>query len=202
MVDSEGAMRLQWWPGNEKLKGAPQPADFDIKAVANTRSRNLTQPLNNRNGTVLEGTSVGGCAGGVILYSSNQNSTQGPTFAIEIGVDDELVFHVLQHQLFGPSMSTVLLESFDRDIPLPQPGQGCHFRVLIRGSMVEVYVSDVLTLPIPLSNTVSRGGPYDGTWAAGVRSPTIQVGLNGSWAAAGVKLEAWTVDLPALFPMP
>jgi hypothetical protein len=32
------------------------------------------------------------------------------------------------------------------------------YRILVRGSMAEVYVNDVLVLPIPLWNTLTAGG--------------------------------------------
>ena len=67
--------------------------------------------------------------------------------------------------------------------------------------MVEVYVNDVLLLPVPLMNTITPGG-FDSSWAGGVRAPVVEVGLGGSWADKEVRRQAWTMDLPALFPMP
>ena len=76
---------------------------------------------------------------------------------------------------------------------------GVTYRLLLRGSMVEVYVNDVLTLPIALPNTISPGGL--GGFAAGVRASEIEVGVTGSWAKTE-SIEAWTMGLSALFPMP
>jgi hypothetical protein len=95
-----------------------------------------------------------------------------------------------------------LLESADRAIAKTQ-ALGCHFRVLLRASMAEVYVNDALLLPVPLPHTVgapSSADPYGTSWAQGVRAPTVAAGLRGSWARA--ELRAWTMSLPPLFPMP
>ena len=124
------------------------------------------------------------------------------------------------HRTVGGKRS--LLDSFNRSMPIPTAADGCDFRLLLRGSMVEAYVNGVLVVPFALPNTVSRGGfqqcvtpspsrdfsppalsslgaGRDGGWAAGVRAPKVQVALTGAWAAA--KLGGWLIGLPALFPM-
>ena len=51
-----------------------------------------------------------------------------------------------------------LLDSFNRSMPIPSAADGCDFRLLLRGSMVEAYVNGVLVVPFALPNTVTRGG--------------------------------------------
>jgi hypothetical protein len=118
----------------------------------------------------------------------------------EIAVDAALVFSISTIAADG---TRTLLDRFDRSIPVPTGAAaagggngGCDFKLLLRGSMVELYINSVLTVPFALPNTVSAGG-YSG-WAAGVRAPTVTVALSGGWAAA--TLEGWTMGLPALFP--
>ena len=55
-------------------------------------------------------------------------------------------------------------------------------------------------LPIPLRNTITAGG-YADAWAHGIRAPAVEVGLEGAWQHSA-NVTAWSMDLPALFPMP
>ena len=125
----------------------------------------------------------------------------------EIGVDKAMRMQIYAREM-GHSGELLpqrtLLESADRGIregSAIHDGKRCHVRGLIRGSMVEVYVNDVLLLPVPLMNTITPGG-FESSWAGGVRAPVVEVGLGGSWADKEVRRQAWTMDLPALFPMP
>jgi hypothetical protein len=88
----------------------------------------------------------------------------------------------------------VVVERIDRAMPMSDL---VHWRVLLRGSMAEVYVNDVLLLPLPLRNTVAPGG-YP-SWAAGVRPDEVVVGLTGAWANS-TNVQAWSMSLPPLFP--
>eukprot|EP01052_Picozoa_sp_SAG31_P031790 SAG31_NODE_3410_length_4306_cov_1.893035_2_plen_579_part_00 len=199
-VDPDGSMRLLWWPGNEKLKGPIQtlPAHSGTRILAN-----------NRNGTVLEivwpSTGSSCSAGSVLIYPSvaTQNLLLSPPppplTVFDIGVDKDMQMRIYSRQLNRSGQllqNRTLLETGDRGIPVDTC---CHVRVLVRGSMCEVYVNDVLLLPVPLMNTVTAGGL--GAWAAGVRAPEVEIGLAGSWAAAETERTAWMMDLPALFPM-
>lgn len=189
VVDTDDTMRLQWWAGNEKMKGTP--TTYALGPVDKLGHRKFTTPLNNRNGTVLEATSSGGCAGSLVFYGSGND-----TDAFEIGVDEDLIMTVtLCTQGKYEVLETVDRAMFSADCA----SGGVTYRLLLRGSMVEVYVNDVLTLPIALPNTISLGGL--GGFAAGVRASEIEVGVTGSWAKTE-SIEAWTMGLSALFPMP
>lgn len=87
VVDTDDTMRLQWWAGNEKMKGTP--TTYALGPVDKLGHRKFTTPLNNRNGTVLEATSSGGCAGSLVFYGSGND-----TDAFEIGVDEDLIMTV------------------------------------------------------------------------------------------------------------
>ena len=71
-----------------------------------------------------------------------------------VGVDSSLIMSI--HRTVGGKRS--LLDSFNRSLPTPAGADGCDFRLLLRGSMVEAYVNGVLVVPFALPNTVSRGG--------------------------------------------
>eukprot|EP01043_Picozoa_sp_COSAG02_P050835 COSAG02_NODE_5275_length_4478_cov_2.390728_5_plen_570_part_00 len=187
-IDNEGTMRLQYWKGNDKLLGAPQPADLtEVVAHDGMNMTNISAPCNNRNGTVISGTAPLG-NGSVVFYGSNGNSE-----SIEMGVSADGIMHVWIRARAGAERITV--ESIDRAMSLAATVQ---WQVLLRGSMAEVYVDGVLILPLPLRNTVSAGGLA--TWAAGIRASRIIVGLAGSWAASA-SIQVHTMSLPALFPM-
>jgi hypothetical protein len=126
-----------------------------------------------------------------------------PPTVFEIGVDNDMQMKIYGRHL-SPSgellPNRTLLETADRGIPAVAAAvDRCHVRVLVRGSMCEVYVNDILLLPVPLMNTVTPGG--FGAWAAGVRAPVVEVGLAGSWAGDATTRKAWTMDLLPLFPM-
>jgi hypothetical protein len=204
-VDTDGSLRLVWWRGNEKIKGPQQPPPV-LEPVNAAGTRRLRKALNNGNGTVLEGrwnaASGAGCgAGSVIFYGANASlGYQSELIAFEIGVNASMAMNIFLLDHRGNRIK--LLESADRAIAKTQ-ALGCHFRVLLRASMAEVYVNDALLLPVPLPHTVgapSSADPYGTSWAQGVRAPTVAAGLRGSWARA--ELRAWTMSLPPLFPMP
>ena len=71
-----------------------------------------------------------------------------------VGVDSSLIMSI--HRTVGGKRS--LLDSFNRSLPIPSAANGCDFRLLLRGSMVEAYVNGVLVVPFALPNTVTRGG--------------------------------------------
>mgnify|MGYP001196239249 CR=1 FL=1 len=136
------------------------------------------------------------------MRAARQGASPPPT-VFEIGVDNDMQMKIYGRHL-SPSGELLpirtLLETADRGIPPVAAAFGrCHVRVLVRGSMCEVYVNDILLLPVPLMNTVTPGGL--GAWAAGVRAPVVEVGLAGSWAGDATKRKAWTMDLLPLFPM-
>ena len=197
-VDPSGSLLLKYWSGNEKMKGPLQPVTLEPLTEG---VRPLSSALNNRNGTVLEGqwqlTPQGGCgAGAIILYGDNNSlGWQRELIAFEIGVNSSQAMNIYLLDAVGARVT--LLESAERRIDV-QPPQSCSFRVLLRGSMAEVYANDVLLLPVPLPHTVSATGGLS-SWAQGFRAPTVRAALTGSWARA--KLKAWTMSLLPLFPM-
>lgn len=75
------------------------------------------------------------------------------TVDYEISVDEQLVYSIatVEHG----TGSRTLLDSYDRSIAAPPPPAvesnggdgvgGCSFKLLLRGSMIELYVNDVLS---------------------------------------------------------
>ena len=187
---------VHYWPQNDLMKGAKVPPAQLLLGRPPRRAggagplggwagegATLDLRLDNRNGTVLEG-SMPGCAAGAVAFYSSTSRDGYPAY--ELSVDSALVFKISlvtrgKHPKIGPART--VLEVFDRSIAAPAGGD-CDFKLLLRGSMAEVYVNTVLTLPFALPNTVSAGG-YNQTgaaWASGARAPTIHVGLSGAWA--------------------
>jgi heparin/heparan-sulfate lyase len=207
-VDTDGSLRLAWWHGNEQMKGPLQPVAIVQAEAGDNRgmggaAKLLTPALNNGNGTILEGhwgaTSHGDCGEGSVIFYGDNNSLvwQRELIAFEIGVNSSMAMNIFQLDAAGVRVK--LLESAERMIGVAQsPDPVCHFRVLLRGSMAEVYVNDVLLLPVPLPHTVSASGGLP-SWAAGVRAAEVRTALRGSWAQA--RLQAWIMSLPPLFPM-
>eukprot|EP01043_Picozoa_sp_COSAG02_P010450 COSAG02_NODE_367_length_23739_cov_16.775127_8_plen_566_part_00 len=188
-IDDEGTMRLQYWKGNDNLLGKLAPAALsEARVVASDGAivKNITSPCNNFNGTVITGKAPAG-DGSVVFYGSDGNPE-----SIEMGVSADGILHVWICARAGAER--VAVERIDRAMSLAATVE---WRVLLRGSMAEVYVDGVLILPVPLRNTVSPGGLA--TWAAGVRAPNITVGLRGSWVAS-TGIQRHTMSLPALFP--
>ena len=63
----------------------------------------------------------------------------------EVAVDEALVFSIATVSADG---KRTLLDRFDRSIPVPSPTEvdiSCHFKLLLRGSMVELYINDILS---------------------------------------------------------
>ena len=159
-VDAQGTMRCAWWSGNEALKGTKQPPSAVVlEDQPSSEQPALLQPcnttskfkntFNNRNGTVIEGEAPPG-NGSVVFYPA-----KGNTEVLKVGVDGSLVFYVLSCKAVGaPKCKT--LERVDRmvaSMPSTSSGTGgnlggldavVRWRVLIRGSMAEVYVNDIL----------------------------------------------------------
>ena len=83
-MDDEGTMRLHYWPKNDQMKG-PKLSKAQLEllpyvAIANgTRSqqRQIVAPLNNRNGTILEGT-LPSCRPGGIVFKGVSASAPPP----------------------------------------------------------------------------------------------------------------------------
>ena len=220
VVDAEGTMRLHYWPKNDLLKGPALPPAKLALGEADTASgeRVIVAPLNNRNGTILEGKlATCGAGGAMVFHSVPAPPALAPPFPpvaspppppppplpvdYEIAVDAALLMTVSTITAGGSGGGgrRTVLDTFDRGMPVPVAGAGCTFKLLLRGSMVELYVNDVLTAPIALPNTISPGGhTEDGGWAEGIRAPAISVGLSGEWAKA--TLEGWTMGVTALFP--
>eukprot|EP01052_Picozoa_sp_SAG31_P035097 SAG31_NODE_4193_length_3486_cov_2.794804_2_plen_384_part_00 len=74
VVDGEGTLRLHYWPKNELMKGPKMPPDqlALLPPVPTTHGRteqSIATPLNNRNGTVLEGR-LESCRPGSIIFKA------------------------------------------------------------------------------------------------------------------------------------
>ena len=96
VVDAEGTLRLKWWPKNDAMKGAALDSSGEhhplwatlwsalrchtvgaccVSALALSPAdpggaRNITAPLDNRNGTILEGTGAQCGAGSLLFYGA------------------------------------------------------------------------------------------------------------------------------------
>jgi hypothetical protein len=105
VVDKEGTMRLHYWPKNDLMKGPAIPAaqlallssaagegSGDARAAAAARSAGgggggepgvatdrvvIMAPLNNRNGTVLEGKMASCAAGGAMVFHAAVAAEEG-----------------------------------------------------------------------------------------------------------------------------
>jgi hypothetical protein len=171
---------------------APPPLPTSPTPTATTLVRNISAPCNNGNGTVIFGKAANG-DGSVIFYGSHGISEE----SIEMGIDATGIMYVWTQK--NAAAERLVFEKIDRAMTFGGAAAVVEWRVLMRGSMVEVYVNDVLILPLPLRNTVTASGGL-ARWAAGVRAPTVLVGLNGTWAESE-ELQVRTMTLPVLFPM-
>lgn len=87
VVDDEGTMRLHYWPKNDRLKGPKLPTAqlALLPSVANGNSaisqqRLIATALNNRNGTILEGTLPSCRPGGIVFKGVSAPPTPAPYY--------------------------------------------------------------------------------------------------------------------------
>jgi hypothetical protein len=138
VFDDEGTLRLGWWPGNEKLKHqalevkSPPLRAGDVPAVAA-----IEPAFDARRGVVLEGTlklPASPASQPVGLYLAHGNDS-GTALLIHAGGLTEL----------GPMRADgagfKAEKRIDREWKF---GATAHFRLLLKGSLIEFYLDDLL----------------------------------------------------------
>jgi hypothetical protein len=140
-IDSEGTLRLGWWKGNEKMKHdrikVEKPNDMS-KPIAM-----LGNSFDVRGGTVLEGD---------LRLPNNKDRPRGGLYieCVKNQGAAVLVDHAGVAELGSmPADGTVLtvkdgkrnLKRVDREMTFTNPSR---FRLLLRGSLMEFYLEDIL----------------------------------------------------------
>jgi len=168
-VDAEGVMRLGWWQGNDALKGAvqkvtvPPPAGKDGTEPVFSATR-----INVRCGSILEGSVNFEQVAGLVFESEDGSLT-----AIRLLSATATEAGTLQAD--GTKVTVLPQQSINRSLPT-QPTS--RWRLLLRHSLVELYLDDVLFNVLALP-----------------KAATGRVGfLNHSRGIS--ELKAWTMTLP------
>ena len=156
-IDSEGTMRLKYWTGNDAMLGAPVPVRLTNDDAVAEITKNISTPCNNANGTVIVGAAPAG-NGSVIFFGAG-----GDPESIEMGVAGGVLCVWTRASAAAPR---VILEEIDRAMTL---GATVHWRVLLRGSMAEVYVDDVLII----------GEPRYGLLCCEMLTPILSLNIRG-----------------------
>ena len=156
-IDSEGTMRLKYWTGNDAMLGAPVPVRLTNDDAVAEITKNISTPCNNANGTVIVGAAPAG-NGSVIFFGAG-----GDPESIEMGVVGGVLCVWTRASSAAPR---VILEEIDRAMTL---GATVHWRVLLRGSMAEVYVDDVLII----------GEPRYGLLCCEMLTPILSLNIRG-----------------------
>jgi hypothetical protein len=169
LVDAEGAMRLGWWQGNEVLKGAgqevnlPQQTRMDGKEMVF-----ITAGVNVRSGTILEGSVNFNRGSGLVVESADGTMTA-------IGLLSATATEAGPIQRDGTMFTALPGQSINRDLP-EKPAS--RWRLLLRHSLVELYLDDVLFNVLSLP-----------------KAATGRIGFLNN--ASGITdLKAWTMTLP------
>lgn len=177
--DGEGTVRLAWWEGNEKLKGRPVAVAPGLRREGRTPFvQYLKTGFDAGQGLVLEGTlplasafprkwpaqfgvehfPAGAPMSGLYLECEPQRGSCilcSPNGVTEVGLTDA----------DGSFIKREL--RFDRALSL---GRTAPFRLLLKGSMLEFYVADILMLVYSLPQpSTGRIGLIGRAGAAGAR---------------------------------
>jgi hypothetical protein len=174
VVDQEGTLRLKWWEGNDALKGdgaAPRikPAQGGEEAAVAYLDASVNVPR----GTILEG---------VVTFPEDAEAdrpgveidcAEGPAGAIQLVSSSSTAGGTRDPQ--GKWFHKDPRQGPDRQLP---PKAQARFRLLVRHSLVELYLDDVLM------NVYSLPKPASG-----------RIGFLNN--ASGIsELKAWTMTLP------
>jgi hypothetical protein len=174
VVDNEGTLRLAWWSGNDSLKGETRALSLpSCDAGKASKPILLNAPLNVVRGSMLEGTASFRAAGkhrelGLVIESEGGDMTAIRLLsagAAEVGAI----------QADGGGFTPLRGQRIDRELPAKPVAQ---FRRLLRHSLVELYLDDVLLNVFSLPQAATGRVGY----------------LNGGMAIGGVK--CWTMALP------
>ena len=145
-IDSEGIMRLVWWPGNEKLKVVEVPVK---KRLASGPIQWLEDQLDVNQTTVIEGTvklpepdeTVVAVRG--IVVDQGNGTAECILFESKRTQAGEVRYDVMP-------MKTILRQTANRDLEF---GRQQKFRIVLNRDMTEVYVNDYLTVLARIRNT-------------------------------------------------
>jgi hypothetical protein len=173
-VDDEGTLRLMWWPGNEALKGASRKLRIHHDPGNRGSGPVFLEPaVNVRRGTILEGA--------VAFQEKSGSRRPGLFIACEEGAGGaiQLVSSSITAagtmQPDGSGFAADPQQAIDRQLPAKSPAR---FRLLVRHSLIELYLNDVLMNVYSLPTAASG-----------------RIGLLHD--AVGISdLQAWTMTLP------
>jgi hypothetical protein len=146
LVDAEGAMRLGWWQGNDSLKGAEQKVSVPQQTGKNgTGPAFITASVNVRCGTILEGSVNFNQTSGLVFESAG-----GTLTAIRLLSATATEAGPIQPD--GTKFTALPKQSVNRDLPAKPASR---WRLLLRHSLVELYLDDVLfnVLSLPKAAT-------------------------------------------------
>jgi hypothetical protein len=169
LVDAAGTMRLGWWQGNNALKGTAQNISVPRQAGKDgTGQVFMADRINVLRGTILEANVDFEQSPGLVFESIG-----GELTAIRLVSATATEAGTLQPD--GTKFTALPRQSIHRDLPAKPSGR---LRVLLRHSLVELYLDDVLfnVLKLPRASS-GRVGLLHG--ATGIRD-----------------IEAWTMTLP------
>ena len=168
IVDKEGTLRLGWWKGNEKLKHKPievkpsakeEKSDIPIAMLQNTFDADR--------GIILEGT--------IALPPPEDSNRRG--LYVECGPDSGVGILVASGgavelgTMKSDATEFKVVKSVDREIQFGRPAK---FRLLLKYSLIEFYLDDVLiecySLPKAATGRVGLIRGTDGKSIGGLRA--------------------------------
>lgn len=191
IVDSNGHLRLTWWPGNERLKGESLPLSarsFSLnsrKAVTGYETVWLDTVCDLRTGVILEGTLCGTVsgdrpAGGFIL---DEGAGQSKAVLLGIRAPEGRETHIGTLASLRGDVEFIpedVTGRYSATVTGLDPGREHSFRLLLRMGLFELYIDDRLMQ----------------TFA--YRPATGKVGLVARDGVLTVRdLQAWRMSLPA-----
>jgi hypothetical protein len=149
VVDTEGTLRLGWWNGNEKLKNGAPVLKLSRQIVKEDSSINmLHEKLNSDGGIIIEGLfalpeSPDSNPAGIFISIGEAN---GSSIRIHAGGRCEFG----EMNIDGTGWDAVI--SVDREMDF---GLQSRFRLLLKGSLLEFYINDILIECYSLPSTAT-----------------------------------------------
>ncbi len=138
VLDDEGTLRLGWWKGNEKMKGQA----VDVKVLPAAPSGNMPMamikdPLNTDKGVILEGMlalpkTEGSLRSGLYVECAKDSGS-----AILVASDGTVELGPVNVDGTGFKAE----KRVDREMSFGKPAA---FRLLLKGSLLEFYLDDIL----------------------------------------------------------
>ncbi|NQU22123.1 MAG: hypothetical protein HQ567_12640 [Candidatus Nealsonbacteria bacterium] len=138
VIDDEGTLRLGWWKGNEKLKH--EPAEVKLPAPARSDDSpiaTLQNTFDADRGIILEGT--------IALPSTDDSTRRGLYVECEPGNGVGILIAANGAVELGTMKSDAtqfkVVKAVDREMQFGRPAR---FRLLLKYSLIEFYLDDVL----------------------------------------------------------